>query len=142
MEQAMTDPKTMSDDQFLAAFLDCSMPPAGFDHLGHVRATWLLLQRWPLERAVAATCHGIARLAAHLGVPDKYHRTLSEALVRLMASGGAADPALTWSDFLAANPELINDAIGVLARHYSAERLNSPVARECFLAPDRLPLPS
>ena len=47
-ERAVIDPKAMSDDQFLAAFLDCSMPPAGFDHLGHVRAAWLLLQRQPL----------------------------------------------------------------------------------------------
>jgi hypothetical protein len=138
----MTDSKTMSDDAFLAAFLDCSMPPAGFDHLGHVRATWLLLQRRPLERAVEETCEGIARLAAHLGVPGKYNRTLSEALVRLMAHGGAARPTLSWEGFQAENPELMNDARGVLARHYSPERLSSEAARERFVTPDRSPLPS
>lgn len=138
----MTDPNTMSDDEFLAAFLDCSMPPAGFDHRGHVRAAWLLLRRLPLDAAVDATCDGIARLAAHLGVPGKYHRTLSEALVRLMADGGAADPALGWEDFLRANAPLLADARGLLARYYSDERLAEPAARTAFLPPDRRPLPT
>jgi hypothetical protein len=138
----MTDPKSMSDDQFLAAFLDSSMPPAGFDHLGHMRAAWLLLQRRPLEDAVAETCNAIARLASHLGVPGKYNRTLTEALVRLMAHGGATDRTLSWEDFLASNAALTGDARGVLAQHYRDETLSSPVARECFMPPDRQPLPA
>lgn len=138
----MIDPKDMSDDQFLAAFLDSSMPPSGFDHLGHLHATWLLLQRRPLEAAVEETCDAIARLAAHLGVPGKYNRTISEALVRLMAHGGGADPALSWPRFLAANVELKDDALGVLARHYSDQTLTSPAARERFVPPDRSPLPA
>jgi hypothetical protein len=138
----MIDPKTMSDDQFLAAFLDSSMPPSGFDHLGHLRAAWLLLQRRSLDTAVEETCDAIARLAAHLGVPGKYNRTLSEALVRLMAHGGGADRSLSWSAFLAANPELRTDAIGVLAQHYSEELLTSRTARERFVPPDRQPLPA
>ncbi|SDS71316.1 hypothetical protein [Pseudomonas oryzae] len=137
----MGDPKSMSDDQFLAAFLDSSMPPAGFDHLGHMRAAWLLLQRRPFEDAVAETCNAIARLATRLGVPEKYNRTLSEALVRLMAHGGASNRALSWPDFLAANADLVGDARRVLVRHYSDETLYSEAARECFTAPDRQPLP-
>lgn len=138
----MIDPKDMSDEQFLAAFLDTSMPPAGFDHLGHLRAAWLLLQRQPLEQAVETTCDAIARLATRLGVPGKYNRTLSEALVRLMADGGGADPTLSWPRFLAANVDLKDDALGVLARHYSDQTLTSAAARERFLPPDRAPLPA
>ena len=138
----MTEPNAMSDEQFLAAFLDCSMPPAGFDHRGHLRVAWLLLQRHPLEQAVDQTCAGIARLAAHLGVPGKYHRTLSEALVRLMAAAGAATPTLSWADFLHANAPLLSDAHALLARHYSPAVLDSAAARQRFVPPDRLPLPS
>jgi len=137
----MTDPKPMPDDQFLAAFLDSSMPPAGFDHLGHLRAAWLLLQRRPLEDAVSETCNAIARLATRLGVPGKYNRTLSEALVRLMAHGGATDRTLSWPDFLAANADLAGGARLVLARHYSDATLNSAMAQERFTPPDRQPLP-
>lgn len=138
----MPDPVPMSDDQFLAAFLDAALPPAGFDHGGHVRAAWLLLQRLPLDRAVTETCDAIARLANRLGVPGKYNRTLSEALVRLMAYRGGADAALCWNDFLAANDDLMKDARGVLARHYSDAVLNSQAARRHFVPPDRLPLPT
>lgn len=137
----MTNPMTMSDEEFLAAFLDCSMPTSGFDHRGHVRAAWLLLRRYPVDEAVQRTCDGIARLAAHLGVPGKYHRTLSEAMVRLTAYGGASAPGLSWDDFVQRNRLLMEDARGLLARHYSQERLNTPDARESFVSPDRLPLP-
>ena len=138
---APTQPATWSDADFLAAFLDSSMPAAGFDHHGHVRATWLLLQAHPLPEAVELTCDGIARLATRLGVSGKYHRTLSEALVRLMAAGGAADRAQSFADFVRANRALMQDARGLLARHYSPQWLATEAARLNFVAPDRLPLP-
>lgn len=132
----------MSDDEFLRRFLDSTMPPEGFDHRGHLRAAWLLLRRLPLEEAVAATCDAIARLATRLGAPGKYNRTLTEAMVRLMADRGGADPALAWPDFVARNADLVLDARGVLARHYSDPLLHSPEAREHFVPPDRLRLPA
>lgn len=130
----------MSDDAFLAAFLDASMPASSFDHQGHLRAAWLLLQRRPLEEAVAETCAAIARLAAHLGAPQKYNRSLSEALVRLMAKAGAGDRSLSWPSFVAANPELVGDARAVLARHYRDETLFSESARQGYVSPDLRPL--
>lgn len=135
----MPHPHDLSDDRFLADFLACRLPAAGFDHWSHLRAAWLLLQRHPLEDAVALSCTGIARLAAHLGVPGKYHRTLSEALVRLMAAAGAVGQP--WTEFLAANPELVHDARGRLNRYYSPERLADPQARQTFLPPDLTSLP-
>ncbi|MDT9000636.1 hypothetical protein RQP53_15280 [Paucibacter sp. APW11] len=136
----MNPQPAMSDEAFLAAFLDASMPAAGFDHLGHLRAAWLLLQRRPLEDAVAETCTAIARLAAHLGAPQKYNRSLSEALVRLMAKAGAADRGLSWPGFVAANPELVGDARALLARHYRDDTLFSEQARGSFVPPDLQPL--
>ncbi len=137
----MTNPKDMNDDVFLTAFLDCSMPPAGFDHYGHVRIAWIVLRRHPLKEAIAVTCDGIKDLANHLGVPGKYHRTLTEALVRLMASRHAADVHRSWQSFIDDNPDLMNDAKGLLAQHYSDARISEPEARIRFIAPDRLPLP-
>ena len=138
----MSNPTAMTDDQFLAAFLDASMPPEGFDHIGHLRAAWLLLQRRPLESAVSETCAAIDRLARRLGVPQKFNHTLTEALVRLMAHHGGSDAALDWHVFLAANEALVKDARALLARHYSDELLASAEARSRFVAPDRLPLPA
>lgn len=137
----MTAPQNMSDDAFLTAFLDCSMPPAGFDHSGHVRIAWILLRRHALNEAIAVTCDGIKNLAQHLGVPGKYHRTLTEALVRLMASRQAADTRCSWQRFVDSNPDLMTDAKGLLAKHYSDARMAEPEARSRFIDPDRLPLP-
>lgn len=135
----MCDPHRLSDDQFLADFLACRLPAAGFDHRGHLRAAWLLLQSHPLAEAADQTCDGIARLAAHLGVPGKYHRTLSEALVRLMAAAGAVGQP--WPEFLAGNPRLVADARGLLGEYYSAARLADQLARTVFQPPDLAPLP-
>lgn len=136
------DDSALADDEFLARFLDASLPPSAFDHRGHLRAAWLCLQRQPLETAVATVCAGIAALAARLGAAAKYHRTLTEALVRLMHARGAAAPGAGFDAFLAAQPGLVADARALLARHYSPERLADERARTEFLAPDRLPLPA
>ncbi len=136
----MSQSTNMSDDEFLTAFLECRMPASAFDHRGHVRIAWLLLRRYPLEQAIEEICSGIARLAAHLGARDKYNRTLSEALVRLMAHGGSH--AITFEEFINANAQLLTNAGGLLARHYSPERLGSAAAKASFVPPDRLPLPT
>lgn len=132
----------LADEAFLTAFLAARLGRADFDHRGHLRAAWLLLQRHPVDDAVEAACTGIHRLAAALGATDKYHRTRTEALVRLMAHAGAAERGLGFEAFLRGAPELVADARGLLARHYSPARLDAPEARERFVAPDRLPLPA
>lgn len=125
-----------SDDEFLDAFLTCRVPASAFDHRGHLRVAWILLQKLPLESAVSETCDGIERLAAHLGAPGKYHRTLTEALVRIMAAMGGADRSTAFDAFLIANPVLVDDARALMARYYSAERLTDQAAKTTFLPPD------
>ncbi len=132
----------LADDAFLAAFLAARLGRTDFDHRGHLRAAWLLLQRHPVDDAVEAVCAGIHRLATALGATDKYHRTRTEALVRLMAHAGATERGQGFEAFLRRVPELVADARGLLARHYSPARLDAPEARERFLAPDLLPLPA
>ena len=133
-------PSTLSDEDFLAAFLATRLDAADFDHRGHLRAAWLLLQHHPLELAVEQCCTGIAALATRFGATSKYHRTTTEALVRLMDASGAA--TLAWPEFQRANPGFFSDARALLARHYSPELLASADARQRFLLPDRLPLPA
>jgi hypothetical protein len=128
-----------SDEELVSAFLDCRLSRASFDHHGHLRVAWLLLQRHPLDESIELICSGIARLAAHLGVPDQYNRTLSEALVRLMSD--AMTELGSWESFLLANPMLVANVRGLLARYYTHDRLFSAEAKHRFLAPDLQPLP-
>jgi hypothetical protein len=92
----------------------------------------------PLDAAAERYCAAIAALARRAGVPGKFHRTVTEAFVRLIAARGAED---AWDGFLAVNADLVLDGRGVLARYYSDTLLNSTAARERFLPPDRTPLP-
>jgi hypothetical protein len=130
----------MTDEHFLAALADCSLPPAHFNHLGHLRLAWLNLRRLPFEEAVAATCATIRAYATHLGAPGKFHWTITEALLHLLHAAGAASAA-DWAAFAAAHPALVERARETLALHYSDAVLASEAARSRFVAPDLAPLP-
>jgi hypothetical protein len=129
----------MTDDDFLASLADCSLPPAHFNHLGHLRLAWLMLQRHPFDAAVERSCATIVAYATHLGAPGKFHRTITVALLHLLNAAGAREA--DWPAFVAANPALIQRARECLALHYSAECLASEAARSSFVAPDLAPLP-
>jgi hypothetical protein len=131
-----------TDDAFLEAFLTCRLPREAFNHRNHLRLAWIHLQRFPLDEAIELTCAAIAHYAAHLGVPHRYHRTMTQALIRLMAHAGAAQASLSFEDFLARAPAFSGDCRALVARHYSPDRLAHPDARVRFLPPDRLPLPT
>ncbi len=74
----------MSDDEFFTQVRDCSLPPAQFNHLGHLRLAWICLQRYGLDDAVRVGCASIGAYAASLGAADKFHWTTTEALMRLL----------------------------------------------------------
>lgn len=128
----------LDDDTFLTALVTCELPPADFTHLQHLRLAWLHLRRAPLDAAIDSTCTDINRFGRHQGKADLFHRTVTEALVRVMAGRSAA--GLDWQSFLRLHADLVNDARAVLARHYSPTLLASPEARLTFLPPDLLPL--
>jgi hypothetical protein len=124
----------MTDDEFFNQLRDCSLPSAAFNHRGHVRLAWICLQRFEREQAVDTACDMIAAYAASLGAADKFHRTLSEALMRL----SWARRRLDWPAFEQASTQLGAD----LERCYSCDLLASAAARERFVAPDLAPLPA
>ena len=127
----------LSDAEFLAQFEQQTLPPAAFDHRGHLRLAWLYLSRNPLERAVDRVTAGIAAYAASLGAADKFHHTLTEAIVRIMSARRRRGHYPTLEAYLAANPDLVRDIRGVVLACYSPELLDSPRARRMFLPPDR-----
>lgn len=67
----------LSDETFLSRFDDGSL--AEFHHRGHLRLTWLLVQRNGRDGAHAATASAIRRFAAHKGQRQKYHETLTRS---------------------------------------------------------------
>lgn len=127
------------DRAFLAALEDCSLDPARFNHVGHVRAAWLCLRCYGLVPGAARFHSALIRYATHLGAAGKYHATITEALLRLIARAMNEAETADFGAFTTAHPALFGDVRSLLLRHYSPERLDSEAARRGFLAPDREP---
>lgn len=127
----------LDDDTFMIRFERLDLGPEYFDHRGHLRMGWLHLRRYGLDEGNARVCDGIRSLAMKFGAPGKFNHTLTEALMRIMAvrMDVAADP--DFEAFLVRNPDLVDDARGVLARHYSDALLNSAEAHAGRVGPDR-----
>src|SRR3954470_19392839 len=130
----------MTDDDFLSAFEDSGLSVAQLDHRAHLRAAWLILNRYPLEEAIERICAGIEKLATRFGALDKFNRTLSEALIRLMALRGATNSSQTFDGYLQANRWLVEDVRNGLAAYYSPALLYSDAAKRRFVPPDLQPL--
>ena len=130
----------LDDDTYLIRFASRALGPEHFDHRGHLRMAWLHLVRYGLAEGNARVCAGIRDLANSFGVPEKFNHTLTEALMRIMARRLADQAGDSFDAYLAHNPDLVLDARGLLARHYSADRLNSPAARAAWVEPDRAPI--
>ncbi|NGY05032.1 hypothetical protein [Solimonas terrae] len=135
-------PAHIDDRELLAGLADGSLPAARFDHENHVRVAWLCLRDADGRAAGEARfCNLLRTYVAGLGASDKYHHTLSVALLRLIDARRRVRPELDWPAFAALHRELFVDARGLLARHYSAARLNSAAARREFVDADGEPLP-
>lgn len=125
----------LQDDEFLAAFASCELPPECFRHGDHLRMAWLELRARPFSAALDAVRTQLRAFAAHHGKPEIYHETITTAWVALLASHD--EP--TFAEFLSANQSRLNAAL--LHRFWSPAALSSATARAVWVPPDKNPLP-
>ena len=128
----------MTDEIFLTAFEDTSLPRYEWTHTAHVRMGFLYLSRLPYADAEATIVAGIQRYNAAKGNHTGYHHTITIAFARLIAS--RLTESSDWPAFVAANPDLLT--FGCVQKHYSPELIKSETARATFVEPDLEPLPS
>ncbi len=129
----------LDDTEFVLQFENGSLPPALFDHLGHLRMAWIYLQRYGEDRAIEKACGGIRAFARHHGDADKFHKTLTVASIKIVnhfVQGSSADH---FSNFIRENPGLGHSFKELVERHYSGSLLGSKKARGEYLPPDLLP---
>jgi hypothetical protein len=126
----------VGDDEFLAAFTNCTLPASSFRHGDHLRLAWLLLHRKPFYEALGLVRQSIQRYAAHLGVPHLYHETITTAWVKLIATHDEA----SFDEFIARNEHRLN--LGLLHRFWTPAVLESEGARLGWVPPDRAALPN
>jgi len=121
----------LSDDDFLAAFTDCVLPPSLFRHGDHLRFAWLLLHRKPFDEALTLVRQGIQRFAAHHGASHIYHETLTTAWVKLLATHQEA----TFEEFIVSNEHRLKREL--LYRFWTPEVLDSEAAKSGWVPPDK-----
>lgn len=126
----------ISDDGFLAAFNNCTLPASSFRHGDHLRLAWLLLHRNPFDEALTLVRESIRRYAAHLGVPQLYHETITTAWMKLLATHDEA----SFDEFIVKNEHRLD--LGLLHRFWTPAVLESDAARLGWVPPDRAALPN
>lgn len=126
----------MTDEEFLAALEDTSLPDADFRHRDHLRAAYLYLRRDGFAEAVGAMSAALRRFAASRGKAERYHETVTIAFLALinerLASSG--DPG-SFDAFIARHPEIAERDL--LTRYYRPETLASENARRSFVLEPR-----
>jgi hypothetical protein len=131
----------MTDDEFLQAFADCRIGNHEFRHRDHLRLAWLQVRRVGPEGATKAISQGIRRFAATHGATTKYHETMTQFWVKIVAHMIAARPDITEFDrLLEAFPLLLDKHLPF--HHWDRETMLGIEARAAWVEPNLLPLPA
>ena len=122
----------------VADFESATFDPEAFDHEAHVYIAWSLLQQDTFSVASLRFTSALRKITLKFGIGGKYHETISWFFMTLIAERCSQQKRVYWSSFAKANPDLVSNAMGLLARYYSSERLWSSLAKRQFLLPDRM----
>jgi hypothetical protein len=129
------------DGEFVRAFLAGKLPPEQFHHRDHLRLAWWLIRERGVAEASSAVAEAIQRFAAQHGHATKYHETLTQFWVRIVAHVMAVHPDITAFDgLLATFPHLLDKDLPL--RHWRGETIWGPEARARWVEPDLLALPT
>lgn len=128
----------MSDDDLIAGLESATLNNAEFHHADHVRAAFIYLSRYPALEAMGRFSTALARLAASCGRADRYNETITWAYLLLVRERLVrAAKSMSWDEFAAENPDLLDWKENVLKKYYRSETLGSDFARRTFTFPDR-----
>ncbi len=119
------------------AFERGTIDAAEFDHEAHVYVAWSYLDRYPLTVAIERFSNALKSLTDKLGVPDKYHETITWFYLLLIAERRHATES--WEAFRRDNEDLFNPGDSVLTRYYRPATLASDRAKRSFVLPDAMP---
>lgn len=105
----------MLTDQRVVAFEEARIDPQCFRHRDHLFVAWCYLRAMPLEDALARYVRFLRALVEKLGVPHKFHRTVTWGYLVLLDTCMRETPALEFDALLVAHPRLLaKDALGAL----------------------------
>lgn len=134
----------MTDDEFLAAFEDYTLPFEQWTHHAHVRVAYLYASTHDLNSAINRMRASIKAYNKATETPEAidrgYHDTITQAFMTLVfAANVQTGPHGSSNDFCDSHPELLSKQ--ALLNYYSRERIMTMEAKREFVEPDLCPLP-
>jgi hypothetical protein len=124
-------------DPLVVAFESRTVDPSKFRHKEHLYVAWVYLRALPLEEALARYVKHLRALATALGVPGKYHATMTWAYLLLLDAAMQEFPDASFEELLANKPALLDHKSGAIYDVYDASELATEAARARFVLPRR-----
>lgn len=132
----LTEPRI---EETVQAFESATIEPGDFNHEAHIQVGWRYLQDYDQADAITRFTDAIRRLTRKLGVPTKYHETITWFYLLKIAERCRDKRAGDWPAFKAANPDLFEWNPSLIQKYYSEALLSSEIARRSFVLPDLQP---
>jgi hypothetical protein len=127
-------------DDLVTGLRELTLPSEGFRHREHLRFAHYRLLHDGYPFAIETVSDAIMRFARRHGHGQKFHATLTQCWVRLLAAALDAEPGgMTFETLTERRPELLDKALPL--RYYTRERLFSDAARAGWREPDLCDLP-
>lgn len=135
-----SEPSALNDAEFRRSFEALTLPAGSFSHEAHVRLAYVYLREHELFAALDRYRTSLRRFAKHHGAPNKYHETVTCALVvliheRLTLMQRNQSEPVRWEAFAEGNPDLLRWLDGAFFDLYPRSILQSKLAREVFVLP-------
>ena len=131
----------MTDDEFLAAFENCTLPFEQWNHCAHVRVAFLYASVNDVDSATDRMRAGIKAYNRVNEVPESlesgYHETVTVAFMRLINEAVAGE-SRSFDDFSRRHRKLFDKR--VLLRFFSRNRILSVKLKATLVEPDLMPL--
>ena len=139
---AVLSPELISDlsraNRRLVSEFEQGRAPGDFHHADHMRVAFAYVSEFSMLEALAKFSAALKRFAISKGKPNLYHETITWTYLLLIGERLArAGNNQSWEEFAEENQDLLVWKSGILERYYSKPTLESDLARERFVLPDR-----
>jgi hypothetical protein len=123
----------------IQSFESGALDVEAFDHDAHIYIAWLYLDEYPVLTATQRYSDALQRLTTRLGIPGKYHETITWFFMLLIDERRRESADDDWFAFRRCNDDLFaRGERSILNRYYRRDTLASDIARRTFVLPDRL----
>jgi hypothetical protein len=127
----------MSNEELIQCFESDALPENSFHHADHVRLAFAYLGKYPVLRALERFASALKRFATARGKTQLYGETVTCAYFFLIRERMARCEGADWEEFARRNPDLLVWTDGILSSYYRKGTLQSDLAREVFVLPDK-----